>query len=69
MPIIKKENDVENWVKSIGQNLIDRAEDISRDIDKVRTITIYANITPEEILNFDITKNYTVKLIEDEEEV
>lgn len=69
MPIMKRKKDVENWIKFIGQNLIDRAKDISNDIDKVRTITIYANITPDEILNFDITKNYIVTLINDDEEV
>lgn len=45
-------------IKSIGQELIKRAEDISNDIERVQSISIYANITPLEIVNFDITKNY-----------
>lgn len=68
MPVLKKENDLEKWIKAIGQNIIDKAEDIGRDTKKVRSVTIYANITPEEILNFDITKNYCINF-EDTEEV
>ena len=47
-----------NAIKSIGQSLINRAEDICNDLNKVSSITIYANINPTEIINFDITKNY-----------
>lgn len=49
-----------NVIKSIGQSLINRAEDICNDLDKVSSITIYANVEPTEITNFDITKNYCV---------
>ncbi len=48
-------------IKSIGQDLIDKAEEISNDIEGVASITIHANITPLEIANFDVTKNYTTK--------
>lgn len=67
MPMLKKDNDLEKWVKAIGRNIIDKAEDIGRDTNKVRTVTIYACITPEEILNFDITKNYGVEMMEEKE--
>lgn len=67
MPMLKKDKDLEKWVKAIGQNIIDKAEDIGRDTNKVRTVTIYACITPEEILNFDITKNYGVEMMEEKE--
>lgn len=59
MIITSKENCIEA-IKSIGQNLIDRAEDICNDLHRVSNITIYANITPSEIVNFDVTKNYIV---------
>lgn len=48
-------------IKSIGQDLIDKAEEISNDIEGVASITIYANITPLETVNFDVTKNYATK--------
>jgi len=67
MPMLKKDNDLEKWVKAIGRNIIDKAEDIGRDTNKVRTVTIYACITPDEILNFDITKNYGVEMMEEKE--
>lgn len=53
-----KEN-VKKSIKAIGQELIKRADDISNDIEMVSNITINAVLTPEEITNFDITKNYT----------
>lgn len=48
-------------IKSIGKELINRAEDVANDIEDVASITIYANITPLEIVNFDVTKNYVTK--------
>lgn len=55
---IRGEN-VKKSIIAIGQSLIARAEEISKEIDKVTSITIYAKISPFEIVNFDITKNYT----------
>lgn len=57
---IGKEN-VNKSIKAIGQELIRRADDISSDIERVGTITINAVLTPTEIVNFDITKNYTAE--------
>lgn len=54
-------------IKAIGQNLIDRAEDICNDLDKVSSITIYANINPDNVVNFDVTKNYLASLKNDTE--
>lgn len=48
-------------IKSIGTELIERAEDIGNDLKQVSSITIYANIKHDEIPNFDITKNYDVR--------
>lgn len=66
--IIGKEN-VNKAIKAIGQELIIRADDISNDIDKVNTITINAILTPTEIVNFDITKNYIATFEENMETV
>lgn len=62
---VGKEN-VRKSIISIGQELIKRADDIVNDINKVSTITINAILTPEEVTNFNITKNYTA-MFEDKE--
>ena len=60
-----KENAIKS-IKAIGQNLIERAEEICNDLDNVRNITIYANLTPGEICSFDVTKNYAANFEEKE---
>ncbi|MGN1270612.1 MAG: hypothetical protein ACI4UX_01275 [Clostridia bacterium] len=60
-----KEN-VVKCIKAIGQELIKRADDIANDINMVSTIMINAVLTPEEVTNFNITKNYTA-MFEDKE--
>lgn len=60
-----KENAIKA-IKAIGQNLIEKAEEVCADLDNVRTITIYATLTPSEICNFDITKNYATNFEEKE---
>lgn len=52
-----KENVIES-IKSIGQDLINRAEDISNDLDDVTSITIYSRIENGVVINYDVTKNY-----------
>lgn len=64
IPIRTKE-DIKNGLIALGQELIKRAEDVSNDIEHVTSITIYARLDPAEIVNFDITKNYTAFLEED----
>lgn len=56
---ITKKEDVNKSIKAIGQELIRRADDISKDVEMVSSITINAVLTPTEVVNFDITKNYT----------
>ncbi len=68
MPMIKKSDDLSNWIKAIGQDLIDRADDIGRDTRRLASVTIYVNITPDEIVNFDVTKNYNI-VFDDKKEV
>lgn len=66
--IIKNEEEAKKGIIAIGQSLIERAEEISRDLDRVTSITIYARLDPSEIVNFDITKNYIAKFKEENEE-
>ena len=51
--------EVERCVKSIGEDLIKRAEDISRDLENVHSISINSIIENGTIINYDVTKNYT----------
>ncbi len=53
-----KEN-VKKIIIAIGQELIKRADDITNDLKFVSSIEINANLTPDEITNFDIKKKYT----------
>ena len=64
MPI-GKEN-VKNSIIAIGQELIKRADDITNDLEFVSNIEINAKLTPDEITNFDIKKNYIAKYSEEE---
>lgn len=51
-------SEVAKCIKSIGQNLINRADDISKDLENVTSITIYSKIVGGKIINYDVTKNY-----------
>lgn len=62
---IGKEN-VKNSIIAIGQELIKRAYDITNDLEFVSNIEINAKLTPDEITNFDIKKNYIAKYSEEE---
>lgn len=48
----------EEAIKAIGQDLINRANEICKDLRKVSSITIYANLLPTEIVEYDVTKRY-----------
>lgn len=56
--------ETEKALIAIGQSIIDRAKDISNDLDRVCSITIHAELNPIEITTFDITKNYIALLTE-----
>lgn len=66
--IVNNEETTKKSIIAIGQSLIERAEEISRDLDRVTSITIYAQLNPSEIVNFDITKNYIAELKEENKE-
>ena len=46
-------------IETIGQNLVERAEDITNDLEDVKKITIHAEINPAEIASFQVVKEYT----------
>lgn len=49
---------VKDAIKTIGRNIIDKVDDISRDIEKVREINITATLTYDMIPTIDVTKSY-----------
>lgn len=61
-----KEN-VKKSIIAIGQELIERANDITNDLEFVQSIEINAKLTVEEITNFDVKKNYIARFDEREE--
>lgn len=63
-----KEN-VRNAIKSIGQDLIRRADDIVNDLRFVSSIEIKALLNLEEIVNYDVKKNYVAQMYDEKEEV
>ena len=65
---VKGEKTAKDGIIAIGQELIKRAEDITKDLKDVSSITIYAQLNPGEVVNFDITKNYTAILEKKEKE-
>lgn len=65
---VKSEKTAKDGIIAIGQELIKRAEDITKDLKGVSSITIYAQLNPSEVVNFDITKNYTAILEEETKE-
>ena len=58
VPIGKEE--IKNALINIGQEIIDRAEDVSNDIKQVRSITIFSQIKPSEVPTVRIEKEYIV---------
>lgn len=63
---VEREN-VKKSIIAIGQELIKRADDITNDLKYVANIEINAELTPDEITNFNIKKNY-IATYEDKEE-
>lgn len=61
----RSKESIKNGMIALGQELIKRAEDVSNDIEHVTSITVYARLNPAEVVNLDITKNYTAYLEED----
>lgn len=60
-----KEN-VKKSIIAIGQELIERANDITNDLEFVQNIEINAKLTVKEITNFDVKKNYIARFEEKE---
>lgn len=66
--VIYCKEDVEKAIISIGQELIKRAKDISNDVVMVNSIEINAEILPDEVVNMNVTKNYTTNFEDDKKD-
>ena len=54
----KLETNIKEIMTAIGQNIIDRADEVSKNCENVSEITISANITPNMVANYSINKTY-----------
>lgn len=54
----KLETNIKEIMVAIGQNIIDRADEVSKNCENVSEITISANITPNMVANYSINKTY-----------
>ena len=61
---VHSKKDCEEAIRAIGEELIRKATDISNDVENVSSIEIKAKITTDEVVNVDVTKNYTARLDE-----
>ena len=61
--------EVAKCIKAIGEDLIKRADDISRDLDRVRSIDIRSTIECGSIINYDVNKNYALEVFIDYENI
>lgn len=52
---------------SIGQEIIDRAEELSKDLCNVKAINIKGSITTDELVSLNIEKQYYIQDIIDTE--
>lgn len=66
--VIIPANNAKEAIIAIGQSLIEKAEEITSDLNNVRSITIYANIVVDEVVTFDVTKNYFATLKDNKED-
>lgn len=67
-PVHSKE-EAEKAMIAIGQEIIRRAKETCLNVDRVTSIKIVAEITPDEFANVNINKNYVAEFKEKEEKV
>lgn len=69
--VITGKKTAKEGIIAIGQSLINKAEEITKDIDKdkVSSITIYANLNPNEIVTFEVSKSYYAQFEEENNEI
>ncbi len=64
---VHNKEEAEKAMIAIGQEIIRRAKETCVNVDRVTSIKIVAEITPEEYANVNINKNYVAEFEESEE--
>lgn len=54
----KADQNIKEVITAIGQNIIDRADEVSKNCENLSKITISADITPGTIVDYSINKTY-----------
>lgn len=54
----KPDQNIKEVITAIGQNIIDRADEVSKNCENVSKITISADITPDTVVDYSINKTY-----------
>lgn len=52
--------ETEEKIKTIGQEIIDRADKIAQDLEGVMSITIHSKIEKDSVTTLEITKEFCV---------
>lgn len=55
-------DDIENCIKAIGQEIIDRASETATDLKNVSKIKIYSEIKVDSNITVEISKEYVVNM-------
>ncbi len=58
---VTNKEETKEAIISIAQELIRRADDITNDLELVNSITIMSTIAACDVVNLDVTKNYTTR--------
>lgn len=64
---VHSKEEAEKAMIAIGQEIIRRAKETCVNVDRVSSIKITAEITPEDYANVNINKNYVAEFEEKEE--
>lgn len=63
--VLGKDN-VKKGIIAISHYLMENVDEICSNLDDVNSITIHAELAPNEVCNFDITKNHIANFKEEE---
>lgn len=55
-------DDIENYIKAIGQEIIDRASETATDLKNVSKIKIYSEIKVDSNVAVEISKEYVIDI-------
>ena len=55
---VKGKENIEEGLKAFGEEIIKKRYEILENLDNAMSITIKMEIKPEEVMNYEISKNY-----------